>query len=108
MIVFPLYVQQIIRVTLGKARTDEDFEVIDQILAGDAETVSDLLDMQALVMDQERHQLQHPCQLVFRSALPGARCASRFGEPHLHCRCGAKVLCSLQTSDDGGAQVGRF
>ena len=76
-------------------------------LAGDTEPVGHFLDVQALVVDQERNQLQHPGELVLGGALPGPRRPAGVGE------CGStaglvwKSNGGLEAADDGGPQVGR-
>ena len=68
-VVVPLDVQQVVRVALRQAGTDEDPEVTLQFLRCDPEACCDVLDVQALVVDQERHQLQHALELVLGGAL---------------------------------------
>ena len=70
-VVLPLDVEQLVGVALRKAGADQDQQIVLKFLAGHPEPVRDVLDVQALVVDQERHQLQHPLELVLRSAFAG-------------------------------------
>ena len=63
-VIVPLDVQQIVGVAFGQARADQDPQVVLELLAGDPEPGGHLADVQSLVVDKERDQLQHPLELV--------------------------------------------
>ena len=56
----------------GRPGADQDPQVLLEFLAGDAEPGGDLADVQALVVDQERDQLEHPLELVLGGAFAAA------------------------------------
>ncbi|CAH0291490.1 hypothetical protein SRABI83_04223 [Arthrobacter sp. Bi83] len=80
MVVLPLDVEQLVGISLRKSRADEDQQIAFEFLAGNAELVRHVLDMESLVVHEERHQLEHARQLVFGGAFAGALSGARVGE----------------------------
>ncbi|MDQ0801165.1 hypothetical protein QF050_002804 [Arthrobacter sp. SLBN-112] len=70
-VIFPLDIEQIIRVPLRQPGADEDLEIGLKFLACDPKMPGDILDVQALVVDQEGDQLEHALELVLGGPFAG-------------------------------------
>ncbi len=106
-VIVPLDVQQIVGVAFGQARADQDPQVILELLAGDPEPGGDLADVQPLVVDKERDELQHPLELVLGRAVAGPDGAPGRGEGHVRNRPGGELGGGGEAAAHGGGEIGR-